>query len=359
VKGEVVYLYAFDVAYEIITTKVQEILSEKPFPFEIRTEHTFPKDVFVYRPLAIEPPPLQACMGQHPVRRLIRVYDVGVVTVAFRVAFKVEKLTELIPYHQARLDDGQKLDAIARDQCVQVCQSLRQFMVRPVELSEPEAYTAFCLTEIPDVTDANIWLAGHRRMVAGILTETDPDRLSENQVREVLRMQRSFEHTDLVVIDWDASLVIDLTGYFEDVLYVLELANLQLEEFHVMDRRLNQYFNQVYDDLERERGLIFGRPPPVLRALRRFRVDLAKLADEVTHITKFFGDWYLARVYLAARDRFHLDFWRSSVEQRLGQLSQLYGVVHAEIYDRRMLWLEVIIVVLFMIDLLGLFLFRR
>ena len=35
-----------------------------------------------------------------------------------------------------------------------------------------------------------------------------------------------------------AALVVDLTGYVDDVLYALELANLQLEEFRVMDQRL-------------------------------------------------------------------------------------------------------------------------
>jgi hypothetical protein len=43
-KGEVVYLYAFDVANEILTAKVQEILSKKPFPFEVQTDCAFPKD---------------------------------------------------------------------------------------------------------------------------------------------------------------------------------------------------------------------------------------------------------------------------------------------------------------------------
>lgn len=41
-KGEVVYLNAFDVANEIVTDKVQEILASKPVPFEIRTDYTFP-----------------------------------------------------------------------------------------------------------------------------------------------------------------------------------------------------------------------------------------------------------------------------------------------------------------------------
>jgi uncharacterized Rmd1/YagE family protein len=75
------------------------------------------------------------------------------------------------------------------------------------------------------------------------------------------------------------------------------------------------------------------------------------LTDEVTHITKFFGDWHLARVYLGARDRFYLDQWRQSVEDRLAQLDKLYSVVHAEIAEKRMLWLEIIIVIFFALDL--------
>ncbi len=45
--------------------------------------------------------------------------------------------------------------------------------------------------------------------------------------QNVLRLQRSFANTDLVVVDWDAALVVDLAGGAEDVLFVLELANLQ------------------------------------------------------------------------------------------------------------------------------------
>src|SRR5262249_51271936 len=180
-----------------------------------------------------------------------------------------------------------------------------EFLVRPVAVTEPEAYTAFCLTDLGGVADVNRWLAAEGRAVAGLLAETEPSRLSDAQVTEVLRVQRSYEKTDLVVIDWDGALVVDLTGYVEDVLYVLELANLQLEEFRAMDQTLDRYLNQAYDDLEQRKRLLFSLPSGVLGALRWIRVDLTKLADEVTHITKFFGDWYLARVYLGARERFY------------------------------------------------------
>jgi hypothetical protein len=352
-KGEVVYLYAFDVANEILTPRVQEILSEKPFPFEIRMDRTLPKDMPLYRPLAIEPHPLPACLRGAPVRLLIRIYDVGVVTVLMRVAFETNALADLMSFHNPKLENGETLDAVALKLCAEVCDSLKESMVGETEFPPPpEAYTVFCLTDIGGSRDVNGWLGEQRRAVAGLLTETAAERLSESQVAEVLRIQRSFENTDLAVIDWDAALVADLTGYVDDVLYALELANLQLEEFRVMDRRLDTYLDRAYEDLERRPMPLFGAANKTLRHLRRFRVDVAKLTDEVTHITKFFGDWYLARVYLGARDRFYLEQWRTSVEQRLAQLDKLYSVAHAEVNEQRMLWLEVIIVIFFAIDLL-------
>jgi hypothetical protein len=354
--GEVVYLYAFDVANEISTPRVQEILSEKPFPFEIRMDRTLPKDMPLYKPLAIEPHPLTARLWGQPVRLLIRVYDVGVVTVMMRAAFEARTLTDLLPYHNPKLEDGNTLDAVAAKLCAQVCTSLQHLIVGRTESpAPPEAYTVFCLTQISGTRDVNIWLEEHRREVAGLLTETPAKKLSDSQVAEVLRIQRSFEVTDLTVIDWDAALVADLSGYVDDVLYALELANLQLEEFRVMDRRLDKYLDRAYDDLDRRRLPLFGGASKTLRFLRRLRVDVAKLTDEVTHITKFFGDWYLARVYLGARDRFYLDQWRASVEQRLAQLDKLYSVVHTEVNEQRMLWLEIIIVIFFALDLVILF----
>ena len=351
-KGEVVYLYAFDVANEIVTTRVREILSEKPFPFEIRMDRTLPKDMPLYKPLAVAPPPVSSPMRGQPVRLLVRIYDVGVVTVMMRVAFEIAALGELMPYHHPALDDGRALDAVAREMCAQVCTSLKEFMVsRADEEMIPEAYTVFCLSDLGDARDANEWLGENRRAAAGLLSETEPARLSEAQVGEILRIQRSFENTDLVVVDWDAALVADLEGYLDDTLYALELANLQLEELRVMDRRLDKYLDRAYEDLDRPRLPLIGSVSISLRNLRRFRMDVTKLTDEITHITKFFGDWHLARVYVGARERFYLDQWRASVEQRLAQLDKLYSVVHSEANEQRMLLLEVIVVIFFAVDL--------
>jgi hypothetical protein len=57
-------------------------------------------------------------------------------------------------------------------------------------------------------------------------------------------------------------------------------------------------------------------------------------------------------VYLLARERFHLGQWRASVEQRLEEVDRLYTLTRGDVYERRMLWLEVVIVVFFAVDLL-------
>src|ERR1019366_7049475 len=101
-KGEAVYLYAFDVANEIVTSRVHEILSAKPFPFEIRMDRTLPKDMPLYKPLAIEPPALSVGLQGAAVRPLIRIYDVGVVTVMMRVAFTTGTPAELMRFHNPK-----------------------------------------------------------------------------------------------------------------------------------------------------------------------------------------------------------------------------------------------------------------
>jgi hypothetical protein len=357
-RGEAVYFYAFDVANEIATQNISVIGSGETIPFELRTDHTIPKDVPLYRPLTFVLTRSKPRCGGCDVRVNIRVYEVGVINVIMRVPFDVPELVALQPLHQPRLESGETFDEFARDLCREVTASLAPAIIRGSEPTQPEAYTIFCVTDLDGQRDVNSWFALDRRKVAGLLTETTPERLSDLQVEESLRICRSFSDCDLVVMDWDASLVVELDGYAEDVLYVLELANLQLEEFRVMDRRLDLHLERAYRDLEKRWSAIFGAPTSMLNWLRRFRVDATKLADEVSHITKFFGDWHMARVYLGAAERFHLAQWQQSIEKRLSQLDQIYQLIQADIYERRMLWLEVAIVVLFVIDLLALFFWK-
>ena len=257
-QGEIIYLYAFDVANEIAMPQVGELLRNRSTPFEIHTDHTYPKEVPLYRPLTIEPPQPDARLAGQPVRVIVRVFEVGVVDVSLRVPFQVATLSALLPFHHPLLDNGETFGDRARRLCLEVCDSIRPYMIRDSIPTEPDAYTVFLVTDLDGPRDANQWFANQRRDVAGLLTEIEPAKLSEAQVEESVRIRRSFANSDLVVIDWDAALLVELDGYAEDVLYVLELANLQLEELQVMDRRLDRHLERAYGDLERHRSPWFG-----------------------------------------------------------------------------------------------------
>lgn len=355
IDGEVVYLYAFDVAHEIVVAKAPTVLRAAATAFAIRPDRSLPKDMPLYQPLSIELPARPLEVFGLPLKIEVRVWQVGVVSVLARLEFKEKRLDELTPLHNPVLADGTALAQYAQSVCREVCQNLESVLVRPGPPHLPEAYTVFCVTKIEHHHDALLWRDQHGQAIAALLTETDePEKLAPEQVQGVMKIQVGFEKSDLVVIDWDAALVVDLNGYVDDVLYVLELANLQVEEFRVMDGQLDQHLDKTYDVVERAGFAILGKSRAILGELRRLRIDFAKLRDEVDHIAKFFGDWYLARVYLGARDRFHLEEWRKSVQNRLEQLDHLYSMVKAESYERRMLWLEATIVIFFFIDIVAL-----
>jgi hypothetical protein len=232
---------------------------------------------------------------------------------------------------------------------------LAPYFVRPVpQLFPEEAYTVFCI-QSPLVTregaaiSAEDWLGAHRREVAALLTqEPDIDHLSNQESDESTGRYLSYYENDLVVVDWDAALIIDDPRHFDETLYVMELANLQLAELEAYDRILDDALERSYRDL--------GAQPArtrrdVLRELRDIRIDLARFNDELSNITKFFGDWHLARVYENVSARFHLGDWHRSINGKLKTLDDLYQLLKQDQDTRWMLILECTIVLLFIIDL--------
>jgi len=72
----------------------------------------------------------------------------------------------------------------------------------------------------------------------------------------------------------------------------------------------------------------------------------------LSNITKFFGDWHLARIYENISARFHLSDWHRTIDEKLKTLDNLYQLLNQDRTNRWMLTLEVTIVLLFVIDLI-------
>ena len=358
--GRVVYMYAFDIAYEMSRQPVEQLLGHRVAQFSVDASKRSPRHLFFFRPQMVRLPPMER-LGPHgrvSVERVVKLLPVGAISITVSVPFTVDSIDELVCYHDLEFNNGYLSNEV-RQLAEEVRQELANHWIRPVpNLADEEAYTVFCLDSPLVAADgspisAEDWLEDHRREVASLLTqETDVSQLSRQEADESTGRYLSYYENDLVVIDWDAALVIEEPANLDETLYVLELANLQLAELEAYDRILDEALDRSYRDLgdRRRRGRT-----GVMRELRELKIDLARLSDELQNISKFFGDWHLARIYQTVSTRFHLPDWHRTIDEKLKTLDDLYQIINQDLNNRWMLILEATIVLLFVIDLVILF----
>jgi hypothetical protein len=356
--GEVVFIYAFDVAYDMVRQPVKELLGQPVAQFSVDASKRSPRQLSFYRPQMVRLPPQERIGPLGPVRvqRTVKLLPIGAISISVHVPFEVKNLTELVVFHDLQFSNGSLHDEVKR-LAEQVRNELRPFYIRPVEpLAEEEAYTVFCFAPVTHGEDfrAEDWLACHRREIASLLTqEHDVQQLSDQEVEESTGRFLSYYRRDIAVVDWDAALILDDPRNFEETLFIMELANVQLVELEAYDRLLDDALERSYRDLSQSPTQRSSKV--IMQELREIRVDMARLSDELSNISKFFGDWHLSRIYSALSARFHLADWHRTVDEKLKTLDDLYQLLKTDQNNRWMLILEIAVVLLFVLDLVLIF----
>src|SRR5882762_1450105 len=175
--GEVVYIYAFDVAYEMVRRPVRELLGQPVAQFVVDASKRSPRHLFFYRPQMVRLPPLERIGPHGPVRveRVIKLLPVGAISITVRVPFEVRQVEDLVVYHDLEFSNGslnEEVRRLADEARLELC----AYFIRPVaHLAEEEAYTVFCI-ESPLLGENGVtlraenWLKAQRRAVASLLT---------------------------------------------------------------------------------------------------------------------------------------------------------------------------------------------
>ncbi len=345
-------------AYDMVRRPIASLLGHPVAEFDIDRSKRAPRQLFFYRPQMVRLPALERLSSRGAIRveRTVKILPIGAISIAFSIRFELENTHELVEYHDLAFNNG-TLHEEVRTLADEIRRELAPYFVRPLDrLADEEAYTVFCI-EAPlcnsNGETAQEWLAAHRREIAALLTqESESALLSDQEAEESTSRHLSYYGNDLVVIDWDAALLVDEPRNFAESLYLMELANVQLAELEAYDRLLDDSMERAYRDL-RSQGL--QSRALILRELRELRIDLARFSDELSNITKFFGDWHLARIYRTLAERFHLGEWHDSIGKKLQTLDDLYGMLAQDRTNRLMLILEIAIVLLFIVDLLLIF----
>lgn len=352
-RGQIIYMYAFDIAYEMKRQPLISLLGCPEQEYSLGPNKRSPKQLFFYRPQMFILPDKEFIINGKPViaRRSVKVFSVGAISIQIRIPFEVGGLEDLVPYHDIKLSDA-SIKGEMTHLAEKVCLELKPYCIRQVSnLKHLEDYTVFCLDQLPAMPDgatAEDWLKKNRLKIAGLLTEEqDAANLSKQEAAESTEQYLSYYSNDLVVIDWDAALVVGEQSSLNEILHIMELANVQLVELGAYDRILDSSLETAYRDLT-QRSYVKRQ---VQQNLREIRIDTARLSDELLNITKFFGDWYLANIYSKVSLRFHLADWHGIIKEKLKTLADLYQILQQDWVNFLMMVLEVTIVLLFVIDL--------
>jgi hypothetical protein len=355
-RGWVSYIVAYDLAYDMKREPLKELLGCGVSEYTIGEDKRNPKTLFFFRPQTIFLPESHVMVfgRRAPVIRSVKLFNVGAISIQVRIPFEVNHFEDLVRYHDIEMDGQpltQQIDALAE----KIRGELAPYCIRPLDrLREGEAYTVFCLDHLPGgdgvTEDAEDWLAMNHRQVAGVLMqEEDISHLSDQESQDTIGHYLSYYDRDLIVVDWDAALVIGQRDSLNDVLHIMEVAHVQMVELKAYDQILDQSLDASYRDITRWSARARGG---VRRNLREIRIDLVRLNDELMNITKFFGDWHLARVYQHLSDRLYLEDWRRVIGDKLKTLGNLYDLLQQDRMNFWMMTLELTIVLLFIIDVI-------
>jgi hypothetical protein len=333
-------LFVYDVAFSIDLNEAERRITSFKQRETIKHKRRAPK-YFDYRPAPLR-------VTQEPGVELV-LYDFGAVSVIYRRPLAGEfsqllKLSEELYENQSLLDESRRrVDDLVK---------LIRPAVSKLNISSfVEDYVIFQIEAFDGEVPISDLAYKHAAEVAQVL-RAESRQLSADEIRDAMCHHISYGNNDIVIVDWNAALVVDSEA--EDVLAVLEFANVELLEMRFLDQRLDEALGLAYERLNKRsrRWFPFFRSNPSdLRDVSQWQVDAAILFEGVNNVLKLLGDQYLARLYRLVAERFHLTEWDAGILRKLKTLESIYEKLSDQVVTRRMEVLEWIIIVLFVISI--------
>lgn len=342
--------FAFDVGLSIRLDLAQQLLGAGGSRGAARQRRGTPEHFgFLKPPLRLTHPGAPLEIGAFAASADVEcvVFEFGAVSLRYSIP--------LTPAGAASLEDLRALSdllyanaallADARGRIAALAQQLQPAVTKPAVSRIVEDYAIFHLRRLEGERSNPEVLLSRPGLVAGIL-RGEPERLSAQEADEALQCRISYTPDDLTLIDWNGAIVVGPD--MDDVLAVLEYANIELLELRYLDNELDHALERSHarPRVKLLRRLFHLDPPATMRFIAEMQVDAATLFEEVNNSLKLLGDQYLARVYRLASQRMHLTEWDTGILRKLDTLETIYDRLNDFETSRRLEVLEWMVIIL-------------
>jgi hypothetical protein len=298
--------------------------------------------------LTLEP----AVIGPFRAEVRARLFDFGVVAIRFTVALAAFAGPEIVDFASRLNEASATFDAHAREIWQTMARDIKGAIV-PWEERDAvqliEDFTVFVLESIP--TGA----MDPTTVMAHLLSGEPRDRkLAPSMVHDLGRRAIRYYDDDLVLVDYDAAVIVDQDDVMA-LVDIFEIASAQLLELRFYEGMLGRALEKLVRDIRMARTTAWLLRSPFRQLAHRAAIlalELGELSDRLERAITLKGDSYSVQVYREAAARFRLAEANASVEEKVETIGRVSEVLGHEIHTRRDLLLEVLVIVLIAFEVL-------
>jgi hypothetical protein len=336
--GNIYIFHAFDIGDDINLEGVRHAGTMIIRPLQM------PKYFKKYHmPLAIEPPPGSTrCIG-------VKLHSFGSLSLTYKVPFTDSLLNLRKDFNDIvySFKDQSLTDAKS------IFKKVEPHVAKPNFFDIRSSYVLIQVSPQPNKLDLKQFQARYNNLIASTL-RFETEVLSEEQTKEILESAVGYFRGERVIIDTDAAFAYDEN--YEEILDLLEFANIQRLELQYFDRVLDQQLNRIY---EREvKKLPISSYIPLMSSLARspvdslgqLKVDISVIVERLENTIKLSGEPYFAELYSLLVDKLDLISWRTSIERKLSIVQDIQAIYQNKTDAIREDTLSVLIVILILIE---------
>lgn len=355
-KGAILIYRVFDIAEEVNLSKVESIFKNQNEQSRLTLTRT-PRQGVIMRNA-----PVILNLGESELNLLgerklyqtsAKIWDYGVLSVMFQIP-----ITEGTPFDQltqvaAEIEASSQIDDHARIRAQELVNHVNAALIGPHYWHEFEDYVIYFFEKLEGLDQISD--LPKRVEAARLIVAEDTVRLSDQTRYSILDGILQYAEDDLALIDWNSAIVVEPSGR-KDVPEVLEFALTHMLEMRYYDSLLDQRLAMLYDAIEESRGKFFSNQFSKLsrEASARY-IEFSEFIERVENSIKVVGDFYLAKVFRTAGERYKIRDWEKNITRKINLFSELSNLLQGELNVKRSLWLEVTIVLLIAFEIISAF----
>lgn len=337
------YLYIFDVGDEIEINKIEKILNRVARIFDIKLEKTIPTHI------RIKNLPLKISIGKIKQENVeinlsTKIFSTGSISVVLDIQKDIKSLDEI-----KEILNKINFEKIAKETKDKICKNMEDCIINFKKDGEFEEFLTIFLKIEKNVEE---FINHNKDKIAKIL-EFD-EEVSKKTIDEIMKSNINYYENELIIISWSGAICINIDkDEIEKISFIFEIANLQHLELRVYDYEIDELLKESIKKLKiKWYKALFGGMKKEIEKIMERRIEIQDIIESAINMGKFFGDWYYAKVYEQVKKELHIDEWRNSIMRKIDYMEEFYKSLQNSMNSTRSLFLELMIVIIFILDLI-------